>query len=153
MRRKHKIDRREIVLHIIEHFPAIKYKELIRLSKSSHGSLSYHISMLEKEGLIIVERGKSTRLYSINVNNNDRIILRSVRNNTRKSIINTLIDGEKSLEEINSVIKKSRSTLLWHINYLIKEELVIKKKVNRHNYYLLNNRGMIISTLRRYHIR
>lgn len=123
----------------------------MRLTKFSYGSLSHHIRMLEKEGSIIVERGKVTRLYSRSIRESDRRILSNLRSKVRRDVIGILMDGEKSLEEISSKIKKSRSTLRWHLNHLISDGLV-SKRIDREAYYSLNEKEYIARISRRYNL-
>src|SRR5919199_2905319 len=69
--------------------PGIRYRELLRLSGLSNGVLTYHITNLEKSGLIIANRNtknKITRYYSNNIPIEETSIIGHIRNNAERQI-------------------------------------------------------------------
>ncbi len=139
-------------MHIIEHFPGIRYKELMHISRLSYGTISYHLRILEREGLIQVERGnKVTRFYPLGVRDFERIIMRMSRNKTRRTIIYYLTTVEQdNLENIANYVNKARSTISWHMRSLYKAGIININKVGKTTYYSLKSRGEIIRILTKY---
>ena len=58
------MDRREVVLEIIEKNPGIRFNEIMRISNIRNGTLSHYVKKLEEEKSIELERTpRVTRLY------------------------------------------------------------------------------------------
>lgn len=147
-----RIDKKEMILHIIEHFPGIRYKELMKISKLSYGSLSYHLRVLEKGGLVNVRRvNRVTRFFPVRIRDIELVVLELCRNRTRRHIINYLSDHESAtVEELMRAIGISRSTISWHIRSLLSHNLLDVSINGRRRVYRLKYRDKIVSILQRY---
>ena len=49
---KDKVDKRKLLLKIIDLSPGIRYRELLRITNLNNGTLSHHLSTLEKSSII-----------------------------------------------------------------------------------------------------
>jgi predicted transcriptional regulator len=121
----------ELLLSIDEN-PGIRYRELLRLTNSSKGVLSYHINRLEKMDLVIVERrARMTRFFPRNISNEIMGVMGFLRNRTSYEIIKLLYDrGPTSQQEIINYTKKAASTISWHMKKLLDDNIVCIKDKN-----------------------
>ncbi|HEY7757322.1 MAG TPA: winged helix-turn-helix transcriptional regulator [Nitrososphaeraceae archaeon] len=121
----------ELLLSIDEN-PGIRYRELLRLTNSSNGVLSYHINRLEKMDLVIVERrARMTRFFPRNISNEIMGVMGFLRNRTSYEIIKLLYDrGPTSQQEIINYTKKAASTISWHMKKLLDDNIVCIKDKN-----------------------
>jgi len=119
---------RKLLLCIDEN-PGIRYRELLRLIKSSNGVLSYHINKLERMDLVNVERKKRiTRFFPRNISNEIMQILGNLRNQTSYEIIKLLYErGPISQQEIIKYTKKAASTISWHMKKLLEDNIICIK--------------------------
>ena len=82
------MDRREVVLEIIEKNPGIRFNEIMRISNIRNGTLSHYVKKLEEEESIELERTpRVTRLYpaGIQKKGGGKLIVKEVFNKIKKS--------------------------------------------------------------------
>jgi len=143
--------------------PGIRYRELLRLIKSSNGVLSYHINKLEKMELVNVDRkSRITRFFPRNISNEIMTLLGILRNQTSYEIMKLLYEsGPVSQSEIVKYTRKSASTISWYMKKLLGDNIIcIKNKQStydgnndiyykmqlmgkRLNFYDLSNRNLV----------
>jgi predicted transcriptional regulator len=120
------------ILKIINFFPGIRYNDLIRATSLKNGTLSHHLTVLEKNSNIKVIRTKNsniTRYYPASTPSEETIILGFLKIKTTREII--LILEEKkycTFNEIVSFINRAPSTASWNIKRLIDSEVIVRKK-------------------------
>ena len=114
------------LLVCIDENPGIRYRELLRMTNSSNGVLSYHINKLEKMELVNVERrSRMTRLFPRNVSDDIAGVMGFLRNQTSYEIIKLLHDrGPISQQEIIIYTRKAASTISWHMKKLMQDNIV-----------------------------
>ncbi len=124
------------LLKFVDENPGIRYRELLRMTNSSNGVLSYHINRLEKMELVNVERrSRMTRLFPRNISNDITGIMGFLRNQTSFEIIKLLHDsGPVSQQEIIKHTRKAASTISWHMKKLIQDNIVCIKDKSTINY-------------------
>lgn len=124
------------LLKFVDENPGIRYRELLRMTNSSNGVLSYHINRLEKMELVSVERrSRMTRLFPRNISNDVTGIMGFLRNQTSFEIIKLLHDsGPVSQQEIISHTRKAASTISWHMKKLMQDNIVCIKDKSDINY-------------------
>jgi predicted transcriptional regulator len=120
------------LLQCVDENPGIRYRELLRMTRSSNGVLSYHINRLEKMELVNVERrSRMTRLFPPNVSNDITGVMGFLRNQTSCEIIKLLHDkGPISQQEIMRFTQKAASTISWHMKKLMQDNVVCIKDKN-----------------------
>ena len=87
---KDKVDKRKLLLKIIDFSPGIRYRELLRITNLNNGTLSHHLSTLEKSSIIkklLLERSNITRYYPSSVPNEETILLGFLKIKTTKELI------------------------------------------------------------------
>ena len=85
-------ERRSKVLELILKSPGIRFRQLLRLTGLSHGSLSFMLKKLEKSRGIIVNRSSNNRVtsyYPKNIRTKELHIISNLRNNTEKELCNS----------------------------------------------------------------
>jgi len=124
------------LLKFVDENPGIRYRELLRMTNSSNGVLSYHINRLEKMELVSVERrSRMTRLFPRNISNDVTGIIGFLRNQTSFEIIKLLHDsGPVSQQEIIRHTRKAASTISWHMKKLMQDNIVCIKDKGDANY-------------------
>lgn len=120
------------LLTCVDENPGIRYRELLRMTNSSNGVLSYHINRLEKMELVNVERrSRMTRLFPRNISDEITGLLGFLRNQTSYDIIKLLHDrGPISQQEIIKYTRKAASTISWHMKKLMRDNIVCIKDKN-----------------------
>ena len=137
--KKHSL-KRETIKKIIIDYPGIRYKELIRMTGVSHGVLSYHLHILEYSKQLKKFRvnNRITRYYPYTTDKNTLKILGFLRRKTTKEIIIYILKNSTcSFHDLVKYLKKSPSTVSWHLNRLKEAGIIIVKKKNAVNIYLL----------------
>ena len=104
---------RDKILKIINSVPGIRYRDILRLTNLNNGTLSYHLSILEKRSIIKIGRTENsniTRYFPASTPSGETLILSYLKIKTTKGIILMLLhtDGNgASFSEIVNHIKKS----------------------------------------------
>ncbi len=121
----------KMILSIINILPGIRYKELQRITKMPNGTLSYHLEGLERKGLIRIRRDNgSTRIFPLMCDDYAIEIISIIKDSTRLKIIKYLLKHKSATyQELHKVTGKSFSTLSWHLDKLIDNEII---DVNNH---------------------
>jgi predicted transcriptional regulator len=145
-----KNDKRSIILKIINLFPGIRYNDLIRATKLTNGTLSHHLSALEKNSIIKIIRIKNsniTRYYPASTPSEEILTLGYLKIKTTSEILLLLYETNScTFLQIVASIKKAPSTVSWNIKRLIDAEIVKRKKGTEFSEYSLKN-PMIIKKL------
>jgi predicted transcriptional regulator len=119
------------LLDNIDKNPGIRYRQLLRLTGSSNGVLSYHLAELERSRYIKVDRKRGvTRYYPFHISAEISKIIGHVRNSVSKQIISILLRKNGcTLGEMAVITKKAPSTVSWHLQRMIKAEIIRKVSV------------------------
>ncbi|MGD1837365.1 MAG: winged helix-turn-helix transcriptional regulator, partial [Nitrososphaeraceae archaeon] len=131
---------REKITNFITLSPGIRYRELLRLTNVSNGVLSYHLNSLSYSGKIKVNRfnNRVTRYYSNSISESELDLLGFLRQSTSRDIILFIAKNNKcTFNDILIYIKKVPSTVSWHLNRLKESGIIIVKKKDTVNTYLL----------------
>jgi predicted transcriptional regulator len=120
--------RRSRVLGFILRHPGIRYRQLLKNTSISNGSLSYILRKLENSRNIIVNRTANNRVtayYPKDINTTELHIIENLRNNIDRRIVQYLLEqGQGNFYDIVSCTKRSPSTVSWHLNRLRNGKLV-----------------------------
>ncbi len=145
------VDTRTILLRSIEQNPGIRYKELQRLTGLVNGVLTYHVTALEKSDVIKVDRqSRVTRYYSVNVSDNESLILRFVRHEPVREILVFVLDHDMcTFNEIVDHTKKAPSTVSSHLKRL-KEAGILSVRYGEHQLYRLAAKDLVAEVLSKY---
>lgn len=152
----HKIQ--EKLLKYIHLSPGIRYRELLRLTDSSNGVLSYHLGELESEKRIAVERKRSvTRYFPINLDTEVSKIIGSIRNPVSRQIIESLLKTEScTFNELTTNTNRAPSTVSWHLQRLTDAGILkkgtrgISEKTYPSRFYYIADKTTIENILSKY---
>jgi predicted transcriptional regulator len=144
--------RRSIVLKLILRHPGVRYRQLLRITGLSNGSLSNSLKKLENSGNIIVNRtanNRSTAYYPKNINTNELHIMENLRNNVDRRIIQYLLDQDNStFYDIVSHSKRAPSTVSWHLNRLRNGKLITStSRIGKPHAYKIVNKNTVARIL------
>ncbi|MDQ6864342.1 MAG: winged helix-turn-helix transcriptional regulator [Thermoproteota archaeon] len=124
---KRVVDARIVILKQIGETPGIRYRELLRSTGLSNGTLEYHLRILERTHKVKVDisDGKRGRYYPIDILANESNIIGFIRNNVSRQIVTFILEHELcTFGEILEHIKKAPSTLSWHLKRLSKAAII-----------------------------
>ena len=148
-----KIDKKKLILKIINLSPGIRYRELLRLTNLNNGTLSHHISILEKRSNIKVSRSENsniTRYYPASFPNEEAIILGFLKIKTTKEIITKLLEKKScTFNELVNHINKAPSTTSWNLKRLLDSDVVKRKRGVESSEYSLTNPNEIEKLLKK----
>ena len=146
------MERVELVYDIIKKNPAVRFNDVMRLSKLKNGTLTHYISKLEKSKKIHVERTpRVTRFYHIIIPQKEAIICKYFTRPTVKDILVLLLKNHKlSSAQIRQNLKKSPATISVLLNDLFKAKIIEKDYDIPSNKYSLKNPEMIRSIMNEY---
>jgi predicted transcriptional regulator len=147
-------DSKDILLMHINNMPGIRYRELLRLTGLSNGTLAYHLNVLEKSSQIRVDRQKenrTTRYYSNSISTQESEILRQLRNDVPRQIIKLILEHDLcTFNEIVEHLKKASSTTSWHLKRLKEAGIVYVRYVDGYQLYRIMNPELISDVLYKY---
>ncbi|WP_299290139.1 ArsR family transcriptional regulator [Nitrosopumilus sp.] len=121
------LKKKQAILKTIEKNPGTRFSDIHKMTGFGHGVVSHHLSMLEKEGSIRINRDKrNIRVFQSSLDpSNDNIII-SIRKETCKKILAFLLDANSAnFVQIYSAIKKSPGTTSSTLKKLVELEVLI----------------------------
>jgi predicted transcriptional regulator len=141
--KKENSDKKTLLLKIIDLLPGIRYRELLRITNLNNGTLSHHLSSLEKGSNIKVMRPDNsniTRYYPASTPTEETIILGFLKIKTTKEIIIKLLERKCcTFSELVSHINKAPSTTSWNLKRLLDSEVIIRRRGIELSEYSLKN--------------
>lgn len=150
---KEKNDRKRLLLKIINFSPGIRYRELLRITSLNNGTLSHHLSTLEKCSTIKIIRSKNsniTRYYPASTPTEETIILGYLKIKTTKEIIIKLLEEKCcTFNELVAHINKAPSTTSWNLKRLLDAEVIIRRRGSEFSVYLLKNPAEVEKLLKK----
>lgn len=147
-------DLRKDIYSYIDENPGIRYRELIRLARTTNGVLSYHLSKLEKSGEIRVERlsnNRVTRYFVVDIPKKDSDIIGCFRSKVIRNIVYFVLKNEFcTFNEIVDHVEKAPSTISWHIKRLKEAGILSTNYGNDHFLYSIADKEIISRILLEY---
>ena len=138
---------RDTILKIINSFPGIRYRDILRLTKLNNGTLSHHLATLEKCSTIKIGRTENsniTRYYPASIPTDETLILNYLKIKTTKKIILMLVEVEgATFNEIVNHINKAPSTTSWNLKRLLDSEIVGRKKRENVSFFYLYKKELV----------
>ena len=140
-------DTKALILVHVGKTPGIRYRELLRLTGLTNGTLEYHLKILERTYKITVRRrdGRRARYYPIDIPADESHILEYIRNKVARQIVLFILENDLcTFSEILNDIKKAQSTLSWHLKRLCESGIVSVNHGQEFQLYKVVN-GKILS--------
>ena len=146
------MERLELIHNIIKENPAVRFNNIMRISKLKNGTLTHYIAKLEKSKKIHVERTpRITRFYDITVPKKEAEICKQLTRPTAKHIITLLLRKDVlTFPEIRDYVNKSPATVSVCLSDLFKSGIIEKAYDIPSNKYSLKNPTLIRGVLNVY---
>jgi len=118
-----------------------------------NGVLSYHTRKLEKIGVVKVERGpRQTRFYPLGITGEESILIRSLRQETPRQILLSLLDEkELTFNKIVEKVKKSPSTVSIYLSQLTENNIVEIKTIELKKVFYIKDEEIVQKAINKYH--
>ena len=146
------MNRSRQLIDIIEKNPGIKFREIMRETGMKNGVLSYHTRKLEKLGVVKVERSsRKTRFYPLGITNEESVLIKSLRQETPKQILLSLLETELAFSKIVEKVKKSPSTVSIYLSQLIDDNLVEFKIIDLKKVFSIKDKETVQNAINKYH--
>jgi predicted transcriptional regulator len=116
-----------LILAHVGKTPGIRYRELLRLTDLTNGTLEYHLKILERTHKVTVCRreGRRARYYPIDIPADESLIIGYIRNKVARQIVLFILENHLcNFSEILKNIKKAPSTVSWHLKRLCESGIV-----------------------------
>lgn len=141
------------LINTIKKNPGIKFREIMRNTGMKNGVLSHHLSKLEKEGSVQVQRGiRQTRFYPLNITEQECKVIKALRRQTPRDIISALILHENlEFNEIVNHVGKSQSTVSLYLSQLVNDGIVLSQFSERKKRYQIKDRLVVDKLIENYH--
>lgn len=126
---------RKRVARRIHTSPGIHFNELVRVLDLAPGQVQYHLKQLCSSGAVTDEqRYGRTHYYPPECNEWRRGALSLLRRETAGDIVALLCDhGPTPPQMVADDLDIARSTLEWHAEHLIEQDVVVKKRDERNH--------------------
>ena len=146
------MDRSLEIIDIVKKNPGIKFREIMRESGLKNGVLSYHTRKLEENGSVKINRKSGeTRFYPLCVTDAESNLITSLRRDTQRHILLSLLDGESlTFNEIVQKVKKAPSTVSTFLGKLVDDDIVGIKIMELKKIYFLRNADMVHEIIEKY---
>ena len=146
-------DVKQTLLRYIGENPGIWYRELLRLTGLSNGTLAHHLRGLEENSRIRVQRESNfgkTRYFALDVTESESNIIGFLRSDTTKQIVLLMFERDYcTFSELVEGTAKSASTISWHLKRMVAGGIV-KIRESDHTLYSLADRERVSDVLSRY---
>ena len=146
------MDRSLEIIDIVKKNPGIKFREIMRESGLKNGVLSYHTRKLEENGSVKINRKSGeTRFYPLCVTDEESNLITSLRRDTQRHILLSLLDDESlTFNEIVQKVKKAPSTVSTFLGKLVDDDIIGIKITELKKIYFLRNVDMVHEIIEKY---
>jgi predicted transcriptional regulator len=135
---------RQAIYQCITINPGINFHELCKSMEISRGALDYHLRLLKFQGKITVFRTHGGTSFFVNTpfyDDLDRKVLASLRNDTEKTILKTLVDRDDlSRQDLEKLLAVSGPSVTWYMKRLADEGILCVRKEGRYARYMLTEK-------------
>ncbi len=144
------LETRRNIYTLILTYPGLHEREMARKLQMSLSTLDYHLHYLEKREIIVSKKdGRYTRYFvSRKIGAQDKRTISLLRQKTPRNIVLFLLLNPKALhKEICNEIKKSPSTISFHLKKLIDAGIISAISIGRGTAYEVINAEKIVDVL------
>lgn len=145
------LDSRNGIIQLIKNNPGIHLRKIKNMLGRSMGTVQYHVSKLEKDGLIFSKRsGFYKNYYHVDESENNDIM--SILNlESPRRILSYLAKNEPcSHSDLSKGVGLSTSTVSWHMKKLVDAEIVQLSYDGKFSIYTIKNKSELILILRKF---
>ena len=146
------MERRELVLEVIEKNPGIRFNEIMRITNMKNGTLSHYVKRLEEDNNIELKRTpRVTRLYPTGMSKDEAEICKFLNMPTQKKILLFILEKKIVTSiQIRDHIKKSPSVVSVNLNELFRAKIINRKYDIPANKFSLKKPEMVRAILNEY---
>lgn len=146
------MDRITEIISIVEKNPGIKFREIMRETGLKNGVLSYHARKLEENGSVKINRKSGeTRFYPPFVTEYESILITSLRRDTQRHILLSLLGGKSlTFNELVGSVKKAPSTVSAFLAKLVDDNIIGIRIIELKKAYFLKNPDMVREIIEKY---
>ncbi len=147
-------DKRQNILCVIRGNPGIQYREIMRRTGMANGTLSNHLRMIEKLGIVTVERfQRRTHYYPLGLSDVESTLCRYLRRNTHRRLILALMQNPEGLtfDQITKLSNRSPSTVSVSLSHLVRDNVVWRRLTNTKISYGIVDRSTVDRLVDDYH--
>jgi predicted transcriptional regulator len=111
----------EKIIQLVNNYPGIRYRELLRITGLANGTLSRNLKMLSYSNKIKIYHfnNRLTRYFSHNVSTSESKVIGLLRQNTSRKVIIYILEYEPCrYKDIVKYTHKVPSTVSWHLSRL-----------------------------------
>ena len=145
---------RQQIYQLIEKNPGIHLSKIAELTNMRISHAEYHLLFLEKHELIHAQKEKGYKRFYVKgkIGVEEKRYLSVLRKKIELEIVLSLLKKNDSLlhRELLQNVPISASTLSYHLNNLVKKEILTVEKYGEHKGYTLKNRQAMIEVLIKY---
>lgn len=144
------LETRRKIYNLILTYPGLHEREIARKLDMSLSTLDYHLHYLEKREIIVSKKdGRYTRYFvSKRIGAQDKRAISLLRQKTPRNIVLFLLLNPRSLhKEICDEVKKSPSTVSFHLKKLVDAGIVDAISIGRGTAYEVKNVDKIVDIL------
>ena len=147
------MERRKIVLQVIEKNPGIRFNEIMRITDMKNGTLSHYVKKLEDENYIQLERSpRVTRLYPAGIPKNEAEICKYLNMPTQKKILLFMLEKKIVTSiQIRDHIKKSPSVVSVNLTELFKAKVINREYDIPSNKFSIKKPELVRGVLNEYY--
>jgi len=147
------LERRELVLQVIEKNPGIRFNEIMRITNMKNGTLSHYVKKLEDENDIELERSpRVTRLYPAGIPKDEAELCKYLNMPTQKKILLFILEKKIVTSiQIRDHIKKSSSVVSVNLNELFRAKIINRRYDIPANKFSLKNPEMVKAVVSKYY--
>ena len=147
------VERTELIFKTIEKNPGIGFCDLMRLLNLKNGVLSHHLSKLEKQAVLRIERApRVSRFYSLDITESEIPIAKRLRQETTRRILQLLLENEKiNFSTIFKIIKKSPGTTSFYATQLVQDGIIKDKFEHGKRFFSIVDRETVSNLISKYH--
>ena len=144
------LDTRRRIYGKISSVPGMYFREIQRALRLEVGEAEYHLSYLERAGLVTVQlEGNRKRYFARGaVDEEERRLLVLLRQEApRRIAMDILLAGKRTFQELLDSFKKSKSTLSFHLSKFSEAGMLIVEHVGKESVYSLSEPEKIAKAL------
>lgn len=136
------LDTRKKIFELISSSPGLHKREIARELKMSLSTVDYHLHYMEKRKIVFAKRdGKYKRYFAAEKTElEDKRIMPLLRQETPRRIIIFLLQNPRAIhKEICREVKKSPSTVSFHLKKLVENGIIEEISLGKEKAYVVKN--------------
>ena len=140
---------RRRIFETVSKFPGLHFREVQRRTGIGTGALEYHVRVLEKAGVIKVEKKWfGLRIYPRNIGDGESALLSILRSeNYRNTLLFILNNPNASQGQIAAHVGVTPSTMSWYVKNLLEMNVIKGERDGKETRYNIIDAQSLAKTL------